>query len=142
MLPERFMEKVSVAGDCWVWTGQKRRGYGRFWNFGRNVSAHRFAYEQSVGPILPGLSLDHLCRNPSCVNPDHLEPVTQRENVLRGAGLPAINANKSHCKQGHEFDEQNTYRWRGERQCRECTRVRLAKRDRRKVAETAPEEES
>lgn len=84
---ERFWSKVDASGDCWEWTaGVNNRGYGYFHvAVGQSpVGAHRFAYEQLVGPIPDGLVIDHLCRNPPCVNPDHLEPVRFRENLMRG----------------------------------------------------------
>lgn len=84
-LASRFWLRVHKTDDCWLWTSTLRRGYGRFWIApGRFVPAHRFAYELLVGPIPEGLELDHLCRNPACVNPAHLDPVTHRENVRRG----------------------------------------------------------
>jgi hypothetical protein len=84
--------------------------------------AHRFVYEQLGGLIPPGLQLDHRCRLRACVNPAHLEPVTARENLLRGATVTAANAAKTHCHAGHVFDDENTYR-RGEwRYCRPCRR--------------------
>lgn len=82
---ERFWEKVEVA-DCWIWIGAKTNGYGAFNDGSRIVRAHRWAYEALVGELDPSLHIDHLCRNPSCVNPDHLEPVTPRENTMRGYG--------------------------------------------------------
>ncbi|KAB2977369.1 HNH endonuclease [Streptomyces sp. SS1-1] len=93
---------------------------------GRYQMAHRVAYQEIVGPIPEGLQLDHLCRVRHCVNPAHLEPVTSRENTLRGENLVAINAAKTHCKRGHLFDAANTYRWRNSRICRECRRLRSA----------------
>jgi hypothetical protein len=111
--------------DCIIWAGSiDRDGYGRF----RNTPAHRIAYEESKGPIPSGLVIDHLCRVRNCVNPDHLEAVTIRENTLRGFNPPAMNARKTHCVNGHEFDEINTY-WRpnGERDCRACIRARVRK---------------
>jgi predicted DNA-binding transcriptional regulator AlpA len=82
---ERFWEKVEPTGFCWEWTAFKdRKGYGRFRVDDRTMQAHRVAYELLVGPIPEGLHLDHLCRNTSCVNPDHLEPVDLAENVRRG----------------------------------------------------------
>lgn len=80
---DRFWPRVDV-GLCWVWLGSHDRGYGHFGVDGGYVRAHRWAWEALVGPIPPGLVLDHLCRNPSCVNPDHLEPVTRAENTRRG----------------------------------------------------------
>ena len=80
----RFWPYVNCEGECWLWTGGKSlEGYGHFSVNNRTVGAHRFAYEQFHGPIPAGLQLDHLCRNPSCVKPDHLEPVTPAENQRR-----------------------------------------------------------
>lgn len=124
---ERFVSKIDVSGsgsDCWLWTGcLTERGYGLFWLRG-NVRAHRFSYETFVGPIPDGLVIDHLCRTRACVNPDHLEPVTDRENVLRGTGPTAKNARALTCQNGHEFTIENTYTrpGYGDRQCRTCRR--------------------
>ena len=86
----RFWAKVDKTETCWLWTGGQSAGYGRFGFKGRpNLGAHRFAYELLVGPIPPGLDLDHLCRVRNCVNPDHLEPVTRRENLLLRGGGPS-----------------------------------------------------
>lgn len=120
----RFWRHVEVDRDtgCWLWIGSLDKGYGRF---GENwkkppVGAHLFAWRTYVGPVPDGLELDHLCRVRNCVNPAHLEPVTTRENLLRGEGFSAKNAQKTHCPQGHEYTPENTYRWRGQRKCREC----------------------
>ena len=84
-------------------------------------TAHRVAYRLEVGPIPRGLVLDHLCRVRNCVRPDHLEPVTRGENVLRGETIPAANRAKTACKDGHDFDEENTYiAPNGHRGCRKC----------------------
>ena len=126
----RYVDKTS--GDCWFWTGAKCRGYGRFSISQKPtvvVPAHRYAYEQVVGPIPDGLTIDHLCRNKACVNPAHLEPVTMRVNVLRNGSPAALNAQKTNCKHGHPFTEANTYVYararRGARKCRECERIRM-----------------
>jgi hypothetical protein len=111
-------------GPCWLWCGTIDRGYGRFEG---NVSGQRVRYRAHVlaylllkAPFTAGHVLDHLCRVPRCVRPDHLEPVTQRENTLRGFGVPALNARKTHCVHGHN-------NWvgtrRGERACWTCIRV-------------------
>lgn len=125
---ERFWTRVDVGGVCWEWTrGHDQHGYGNFYFEGRDVRAHRWAYEFLVGPIPEGRELDHLCRNPPCVNPDHLEPVTRRVNTTRGA-RPHMHAAKMHCPQGHPYDEVNTYRSPSrptERICRSCQRIRM-----------------
>lgn len=119
----RFWMKVKMGGGCWPWLGAKKAaGYGQFRRTrGGNIAAYRYAYELLRGPIPPGLALDHLCRNPNCVNPAHLEPVTRTVNTMRGDTIPARNAAKTHCKRGHPFTPENTYRKAtGVRQCRAC----------------------
>lgn len=131
---DRFNDRVKKTSGCWVWVGGKRgAGYGAFWDDGVNWLAHRWAYEHFVGAVPGGLTLDHLCRNTMCVNPEHLEPVTPRMNTLRGIGLAAVNAKKTHCKRGHEFTPGNTRsRVNGEgrpgRYCKECERQRDKRR--------------
>lgn len=125
---ELFQAKIQrdpVTG-CWLWTAAlQNKGYGRVRIGDREFLAHRAAYLLYVGPIPEGLTLDHLCRTPRCVNPEHLEPVTQRENNLRGTGASAVNAVKTHCLRGHEFTSENTYvRPGGQRMCRVCRRIR------------------
>ncbi len=131
----RFWSKVDKAGPiptwapflgpCWLWLPpDDGNGYGQFHRKGSVIRAHRFAYEDMVGPIPDGLELDHLCRVRRCVNPSHLEPVTTEENLLRGMGPAAINARKTHCPQGHPYDEANTYRYKNKRGCRACVRER------------------
>ena len=124
-LVKRFWSKVNKTEACWLWTAAKStRGYGSIGTGDRRTAlAHRVAYELLVGPIPEGLTLDHLCRNHGCVNPAHLEPVTQRENVLRGVSPSARCAAVTHCPQGHPYDEANTYRPpEGGRDCRACVR--------------------
>jgi hypothetical protein len=121
----RFWAKIDQSGSCWTWTAHlNAKGYGQFGVSGRNVKAHRFAYELLVGPIPAGLVIDHLCRNRACCNPDHMEPVTGAVNILRGVGLAAVNARKTKCLRGHPLSGDNLcVRADGERECRECRRA-------------------
>lgn len=119
------MAKVDKTDTCWLWTAGVggRGGYGRFWISGHSEFAHRFSYELARGPIPEGLTLDHLCRNTKCVNPDHLEPVTLVENIMRGDGFSAKNARKTHCVNGHPFAGDNLIvTSKGRRACRTCGR--------------------
>lgn len=129
---ERFWEKVSPEPNsgCWLWTAADNGvGYGLLGGGGRNkknVLAHRFSYEVHKGPIPHGMVLDHKCRTPSCVNPDHLDPVTHRENCRRGhAGVDARQRAelKTHCKFGHSLADAYQYptEFGGvRRSCRRC----------------------
>lgn len=131
----RFRESYTVTDSgCWQWTGWlESNGYARFTIGQKRTGAHRWAYERFVGSIPPGMAIDHLCRNRACVNPDHLEPVTTRANLLRGETLAAANAAKTHCKHGHKFTPENTVRdGAGNRQCRECRNRRAREYQARK----------
>jgi hypothetical protein len=125
---DRFWPKV-VVGDCWEWTaGRSADGYGIFAfgeKRGSSETAHRVAWKMLVGAIPEGTELDHLCRNRACVNPDHLEPVTHADNMRR-AFCGEIHARKTHCPQGHEYTDENTYRNAGKRHCRKCMKTRSA----------------
>ena len=117
---ERFWSKaIHTASGCWEWTGKiDRYGYGRFITLNRTIAAHRFAYESAKGPIGPGWTVDHLCFNPSCVNPEHLRLLSASENARNQR-----SSFKKHCIHGHEFTPENTYpRASGGRQCRTCRR--------------------
>jgi hypothetical protein len=130
-LPQRFWDKVEFIGEggCWLWTGCiLQNGYGQFSVGGHPRYVHRLAYENLATPIPEGLTIDHLCRVRRCVNPDHLEPVTSRENTLRSPTAPtAVNARKTHCLRGHPLSGANLYEppsRPGRRYCRECVRMR------------------
>lgn len=123
------MLPITDSG-CIEWPGARNnKGYGRLdvYRQGKKTctSAHRVAYEQHKGPIPPGLEIDHLCGNPACVNPEHLEAVTHRENVRRGKGWAGKNARKTRCPQGHKYAPENTYHTAsGRRLCKACNRAR------------------
>lgn len=121
-----IIQRVRVdGGGCWTWTRKDNgMGYGRAVVGARHCRAHVLAYEAFVGPVPDGLELDHLCRNRTCVNPRHLEPVTHRENVLRGECFAAVNARKTHCPQGHPYAGDNLYIEGHSRRCRKCSRAR------------------
>lgn len=127
---DRFISYIEIPEDavrtCWVWKGNiTRPGYGQYQFNYRPYPAHRFSYMLSVGPIEAGKHIHHTCDNPGCVNPYHLKPLSPAEHVKETTGHPK---NKTHCKRGHEFTEDNTYNYRGNRGCREC--IRLKKRER------------
>lgn len=132
---DRFLAFVDKQPNgCWLWTGTlNNMGYAVFKHDGHNYG-HRWSYTHHVGPIPEGLSLDHLCRTPSCVCPTHLEPVPQRENVMRGQSPTAANAAKTHCKYGHEFTPDNLYTApsiKGRRRCLTCARIKSLSRSSR-----------
>lgn len=119
---DRAMRRVAIdEAGCWVFTGAiNASGYGVIGRGGRgagNVLTHRVTYERLVGPVPDGLDLDHLCRNRACCNPEHLEPVTRRENCIRGVRWAVL---PTHCKQGHEFTPENTVQTKKQRRCKTC----------------------
>lgn len=123
--PASRLEYIVDENGCWIWQkGFDEDGYGKLVDKrgkGTTVRAHRVSYEKFKGPIPEGLILDHLCRNPPCINPDHLEPVTHSINSRRGIGFAAINAVKTHCPQGHPYEGRNLYiHPSGSRICRKC----------------------
>lgn len=133
----RFWAKVNKHGPyskkcrsrCWQWVaGVNGKGYAYFYYNGMTQQAYRVVYEWEVGSIPKSKEIDHLCRNPLCVNPRHLEAVTRRINQIRGMGFPGINHRKTHCPKGHKYSRKNTMlRWFGNRRtrtCRECGRLK------------------
>ena len=125
---ERLVRRLATMDreKCWEFTGAKTsNGYGRLGISGNVHLAHRVMWEFSRGPIPDGLTIDHLCRNKACCNPEHLEPVTLHENILRGSNRAAVNARKTHCNYGHAFAGENLVVLpSGKRSCRACNRRR------------------
>jgi len=140
-----------VLTQCLVWTGPTSKGYGRVWVNGKYISIQRAIYADYFGPIPDGLYIDHICRVRGCARLTHLEAVTNAENVLRGEGIAAANARKTHCSKGHEFTEENTriehLEGRAPRRvCRQCkreapSRNRARDERRRAVAAVLPVQE-
>jgi hypothetical protein len=129
----RFWNKVTKKENgCWIWIAAiNNHGYGVFRLNHKNMLAHRIAYELIKGKIPDGLTLDHLCKNPPCVNPDHLESVTLKENILRGESVSAKKAQQTHCKHDHLLIQENCYpkAWaKGMRVCKICSRITSAER--------------
>ena len=127
---------VDSLGPCWIWTASRTKfGYGRFGDFDgvthSTKLAYGVAYRWLIGEVPNSLELDHLCRNPSCVNPYHLEPVTSQENtVVRGIGVAAQKSRQTHCVRGHPLSGTNLkLKTNGCRSCRECSRMRDRKRN-------------
>lgn len=120
----RLFAKLTSIDDCWVWDAATRNGYGVFGYRGKMWGAHRVTYTEFVGEIPEGYDVDHLCRNPLCVNPDHLEAVTRLENILRRQFTP-----RTSCHNGHTYTTDNTYiRPSGLQECRICRRAQNLKR--------------
>jgi hypothetical protein len=141
-IDDRFDEKWQAEPNtgCHLWiAGVDQDGYGIFFANGASIRAHRFAWERERGPVPAGLVLDHVvCDTPGCVNPDHLAPTTNADNVLRSPIAPAaVNARKTHCSAGHPLDGDNLHMKRGRggrlyRECRTCSRVASRARESRR----------
>lgn len=125
-----FERHVTESPDgCWIWHGARtRNGYGQVTFNGRLAMAHRALYEYMVATVPAGLDLDHLCRVRACVNPYHLDPVTRAVNLRRGDTRRTHNSSRTHCPQGHPYDDANTrIGVAGRRHCRTCDRGRAAR---------------
>lgn len=129
-LVERFWMNVVRLGndsECWGWSGSKQipSGYGVVRRYAKHTYAHRLSYQIANGPIGDGLEIDHLCKNPPCSNPKHLEAVTHRENLRRGDGASGANYRKTSCIRGHDFSGENLILLKdGRRDRRTCRKSR------------------
>lgn len=137
----RFEAKIEKTSTCWIWHGTLHaNGYGLFGirinKISKKIWAHRYSFELYKRPLLPGDTVDHLCFNPQCVNPDHLEAVSIGENSRRSPRtLTGQNIRKTHCPKGHSYSGNNLYYDQGKRKCRECVRARNRLADARRRRE-------
>jgi hypothetical protein len=126
--PKAFEDCYTIEPNsgCWLWLNALNgHGYGTRWHNNKQTGAHRVSYELHIGPVPEGLYLDHLCRVRCCVNPHHLEPVTQRENTLRGAR----GRMKTHCPHGHPLDyTEKSGKRVGRRRCGTCCKQYQARK--------------
>ena len=121
LLLKKFWSRIKVVNNCWEWQGGiKMDGYGSFYWNKKQYPSHRIAYQILRGNVPEGLELGHLCRNRKCCNPEHLEPVTHHQNLMRGNTIIAINSRKTHCPQGHPYNGDNLIIKHGSRVCRIC----------------------
>lgn len=124
---DHVIQKIKFGAGCWVWKERKNQdGYGTLKFHGKRHHAHKFIYELFFGKVPNGLELDHLCSNRPCVNPNHLEPVTHKENIGRGRTGKYLSE-RTHCKNGHEYNSENTrisvaVTGTTYRQCKQCLR--------------------
>jgi len=123
---ERVYSKIEKTKNCWIWKGTiNSQGYGVAWFNGKLHRAHRLIYEWERETIPQGMVADHICRIRNCVNPDHIEIITNGANVLRGVSQSAVNSRKKFCIRGHKFTPENTYSYtRGWRCCKTCFNAR------------------
>lgn len=134
-LPKRIADKIEqiTESGCWIWRGRcLPTGYGISWYDKKRIYAHRLMYQLFIGPIADTLTIDHLCRVRCCVNPHHMEAVTQGQNTLRGNSFSGINARRTHCPQAHPYSQDNTYTDpTGARHCKICKRAAFLRFKRR-----------
>jgi hypothetical protein len=118
---EKVLQRIALDGGCLLWTGAKSdKGYGQVWWNGKKLATHRVTYEHHRGPIPAGMVIDHLCRRPACLRIDHLELVTNGENIHRGY----LAKGQTHCKRGHDLAVTARITKDGRRDCRECAKER------------------
>ena len=133
---------MLAQSSCWLYAGTVNKDdYGVVWDkvYGNYRLAHRVVYESLLGPIKDNLPLDHLCRVPRCINPEHLDPVTLGENVLRGVGIAASYARRTRCVNGHQFTANNIYYWK-DKKCRFCKTCRKIQQEKYKIRQIKLEE--
>ena len=132
-MKNKFFNHVVKTKTCWLWVGANSNGYGKV-NVGDGKIrwAHRVSYEMEKGKIPFGKHIDHLCKNKICINPKHLEAVTQTENNRRSTGFGGLNFRKTHCPKKHKYTKENTYSYGTGRQCKICKKMNYLKRIRKK----------
>ena len=138
---DRLWARVRQDGECWLWQGKlSNHGYGLLSIKSKYVNVHRWLYQRVRGPLPAALTLDHLCRNPRCISPAHLEPVALRVNILRGQSPSALKASVTHCPYGHLYTPENTLGPPNRRTCRQCKLARDRRRYQRyRLTHPAPE---
>lgn len=138
MFHNKLVDKYKEINTCWEYSGHiAKSGYGKIKIETKTKYAHRYSYEIFKGKIPDGYVIDHLCNNRICVNPEHLEAVTQKENVARSViHRGKILKEITHCPQGHEYSPENTYKYKNSRACKICRNMHARDNKRRKRAET------